>query len=336
MASVREPPWPRVELHSLIRLSARATSAAQTLFKPYEHKATNRTYVDGATIRNNPVRLAYDEHKRIWPSGSATNPDIIVSVGTGIHVDRDGKVKHYRSEKLERVKKVLPSGLRKKVETGLDMVEATLDCHREWVDFKNAMQGRLRQNCHRLDIGLVNKPPPLDAVDRMQDLWWDCRNYLSRESYYASGQRASINYMDAQYSSAHEHIKVVARRLMASLFYLEHILPGTMKGDQYRSVIHCRLTPQSEGAVSLLALKPQFRLREVVVGMGMANGAENGGVDGNEKINDVEFVNGECNFDAKTLSAPVQFTVSDGRFARYLEVRYAQRRESKWEPIGGF
>ncbi|KAK4218924.1 hypothetical protein QBC37DRAFT_164801 [Rhypophila decipiens] len=304
--------------------AARATSAAQTLFKPYEHQATNRTYVDGATIRNNPVRLAYDEHKRIWPSSSTTNPDIILSVGTGIHVDRDGRVKNSRSEKLESIKRVLPSGLRKKVETGLDMVEATLDCHREWVDFKEATQGRLRQNCHRLDIGLIDKPPHLDAVGRIPDLHWDCRQYLSRESYFATGQRASINYMDSQYSSAHEHIKVVARRLLAALFYLEHILPPSMKGDQYRSVIHCRLTPQTEGAVSLLALKPQFRLREVVVGSET------------EKINDVEFVNSEVNFDEKTLSAPVQFIVSDGRFNRFLEVRYQGRRESKWEPVGGF
>lgn len=271
------------------------------------------------------MRLAYDEHKRIWPSSSTMNPDIILSVGTGIHVDKEGTVKSSRSEKLESVKKMLPSGLRKKVETGLDMVEATLDCHREWVDFKEATQGRLRQNCHRLDIGLVNKPPPLDAVDKMQDLWWDCRNYLSRESYLSNGQRASINYMDSQYSSAHEHIKVVARRLLATLFYLEHILPGNMKGDQYRSVIHCRLTPQSEGAISLLALKPQFRLREL-------SGTDND----TEAINPVDFLNQEMNFDEKTLSAPVQFTVSDGRFARFVEVRYQQRKDSKWEAIGGF
>ena len=253
------------------------------------------------------------------------NPDIILSIGTGIHVERDGRVRSSRSEKLESVKMMLPSGLRKKVETGLDMVEATLDCHREWVDFKEATQGRLRQNCHRLDIGLVNKPPPLDAVDKMQDLWWDCRNYLARESYLANGQRASINYMDSQYSSAHEHIKVVARRLLATLFYLEHILPGHMKGDQYRSVIHCRLTPQSEGAVSLLALKPQFRMREV-----------SGGDGGIEAVSEVEFVDRECNFDEKTLAAGVQFTVSEGRFERFVEVRYLARRESRWEAIGGF
>ncbi|KAK3330701.1 hypothetical protein B0H66DRAFT_528046 [Apodospora peruviana] len=303
--------------------AARATSAAQTLFKPYQHDPTNRTYVDGAVVRNNPVRLAYDEHKRIWPSSSSMNPDIIVSIGTGIHIDKDGRVKDTRNERLENVKKLLPGGLRKKVETGLDMVDATLDCHREWVDFKAATQGRLRQNSHRLDVGLLNKPPPLDAVDKMQDLWWDCRNYLSRESYYANNQRASAKYMDSQYNNAHDHIKAVARRLLAALFYLEHVLPGNMRGDQYRSVIHCRLSPQSEGAISLLALKPQFRLREVAA-------------NDNETINPIEFVNQEINFDEKMLSAPVQFTVSDGRFTRLVEVRYQQRRDSRWEPIGGF
>jgi hypothetical protein len=276
--------------------------------------------VDGATVRNNPVRLAYDEQKRIWPR-SASPPDIIISIGTGIHVDREGRVKKSRSERLEGVKKMLPGGIRKKVEAGLDMVSATLDCHREWVDFKAATQGRLQQNCHRLDVGLTSKPPPLDSVEKMQDLWWDCRDYLSRESYSSRGLPPTP-YMDSNYASAHEHIKVVARRLLASLFYLEHVLPEDLKGDKYKSVIHCRLTPQSEGAISLIAQKPQFRLRQLDSNR-------------NEVINPIEFSNPTNNFDERTLSAPVQFNVSDGKFKKFVEVQY-RRRESKWEPIGGF
>ncbi|KAK0628303.1 hypothetical protein B0T17DRAFT_149884 [Bombardia bombarda] len=299
--------------------AARATSAAQTLFQPYQHETTNRIYVDGAIVRNNPVRLAYDEQKRIWPT-SSSEPDIIVSIGTGIHVDKDGRVKNSRNDRLESVKMMLPGGLRKKVETGLDMVEATLDCHREWVDFKEATQGRLRQNSHRLDVGLFNKPPPLDAVNKIQELWWDCRNYFSRESY---DKKPPPPYMDSTYRSAHEHIKTVARRLLASLFYLEHFLTTDMKDMPYKSVIHCRLIPQSEGAISLLALKPQFRLREV---------------DSNDSeiIKPIQFVNAENNFDEKTLSAAVEFRASSGLFSRFVDVRYQRRQNLVWEPIGGF
>ncbi|KAK0730097.1 hypothetical protein B0H67DRAFT_560740 [Lasiosphaeris hirsuta] len=293
--------------------AARATSAAQTLFKPYYHHETARTYVDGATVRNNPVRLAYEEQKRIWPSTSSMPPDIIVSVGTGIHVDREGEVRNSRSERLDSFKGMLPSGLRKKVETGLDMVEATLDCHREWVDFKEATHGRLRENCHRLDVGLITKPPSLDAVDKMQDLFWDCRNYLSGPS---------PPYMDSKYQTLAEHIRAVARRLLASVFYLEHLLPDNMKGDQYLSTIHCRLAPRSEGAISLLALKPEFRLREI----DRSDGA---------KISSIEFVDEVNNFNERTLSAPVHIKVSGGELKRIIEVQY-RRRKGPWEPIGGF
>ncbi|KAK3336354.1 hypothetical protein B0T19DRAFT_36498 [Cercophora scortea] len=299
--------------------AARATSAAQTLFTPYEHEATSRRYVDGATVRNNPVRLAYDEYKRIWPSSTLMEPDIIVSIGTSIHVDEEGRVKNSRSARLESVKRLLPSGVRKKVETGLDMVEATLDCHREWVEFKETTRGRLRANSHRLDVGLFDKPPPLDAPDRMHKLESDCQNYLSRESI----EKRRPPYMDSNYASAHEHIKAVAGRLLASLFYMEHILPEDMEGSYYESVIHCRLTPQSESAVSLLALKPEFRLREV-------------DINNIPYVRPIGFAHPEQRFNERTLSAEIEFEVSGGKFTRFVEVQFKHRRGSSWEPIGGF
>ncbi|KAK3941958.1 hypothetical protein QBC46DRAFT_352819 [Diplogelasinospora grovesii] len=300
--------------------AARATSAAPILFEPYAHQPTARTYVDGAVVRNNPVRLAYDEDKRIWSSKYPKVPDIIVSIGTGIQVEANGRVKESRSHRLEKVKKLLPGGIRKKVEAGLDMVNATLDCHREWVDFKGAMQGSLRRNSHRLDVGLLEKPPPLDAVQNMQSLLNDCQDYFSPPSY--SAQAPPPRYMDSRYATARAHIHVVARRLIASLFYLSHVLPGDMKGGRYKSHIHCRLTPQSESAISLLGLEPQFRMREV--------GSEN-----NDIINAITYINPQHPFNRDTLSSHVQFEVSEGHYTRYIEVQFA-RRETEWEPIGGF
>src|SRR5438552_1722541 len=112
---------------------ARATSAAQTFFKPYVHEETMRTYVDGVVVRNNPVRVAYEEDRKIWTS--TCRPDIIVSVGTGVLVGKDGRPMMKKNQHVENLKKLIPARLRKKVETALDMVQSTFYCHREWEDF---------------------------------------------------------------------------------------------------------------------------------------------------------------------------------------------------------
>ncbi|KAM0227446.1 hypothetical protein ACHAP5_012176 [Fusarium lateritium] len=124
--------------------AARATTAAPILFKPYIHQQTQKTYTDGAVVRNNPVRLAYEEGTRIWKSTKP--PDIIVSIGTGILVDNDGALIDSKSSHMDTFKSFLPKGIRKKVETGMDMVQATLDCNREWLDFGSPLRGRLREN----------------------------------------------------------------------------------------------------------------------------------------------------------------------------------------------
>ena len=73
----------------LICYSARGTSAAPTYFKAYTHSRTRRTYIDGAVQRNNTIRVADEERCLIWRSGNR-KPDIILSIGSGIQVDRSG------------------------------------------------------------------------------------------------------------------------------------------------------------------------------------------------------------------------------------------------------
>ncbi|RSM02019.1 hypothetical protein CDV31_011102 [Fusarium ambrosium] len=145
--------------------AARATSAAQTLFKPYIHEETRRVYVDGATVRNNPVRLAAEEATRIWKSSSP--PDIILSLGTGIWIDEKCK---YVEKPPSKIGRLLPKGIKKKIETGIDMVYATLDCDREWTDFNGPLRGRYKRNCHRLNVGLYEKPPALDDIEHLVDI----------------------------------------------------------------------------------------------------------------------------------------------------------------------
>lgn len=66
----------------LILRSACATSAAPRYFKPFCHQATQKNLVDGAIWHNNPVKIAEQERKLIWPELDEHYPDIVLSLGT--------------------------------------------------------------------------------------------------------------------------------------------------------------------------------------------------------------------------------------------------------------
>lgn len=319
--------------------SARAAWAIPTLFKPYHHKATRRTYMDGSSIVRNPINLVSSEVRRVWPSkpGSPIPPDIVVSIGSGIQVDRAGRVRDFRIDSVEKTKKRLAIGVRQSIEIGLDTVGSTLACHRDWISFiKEKATGRLQNNCHRLDMGLPDKPPPLDAVDVMERLRWDAQRYVSGD---ATGQPMSAKLdakpfppyaLDSRYKTARDHISAIAGRLLASLFYLDDVLAGGMRGGEYESVVHCRLPP-SPGAFALLGWEPEFRVREEPP-------------EGSQLINAMSFVDPEKGFDETTLSARVRYRISEGPYKRYVEVWFKHRDKFRdgsegrkiWEPIGGF
>jgi len=319
--------------------SARTAWAIPTLFQPYYHEATGRTYTDGSSMVRNPINLAVSELKRVWPSkpGRSLPPDIIVSIGSGIQVNSAGMVRDFRSDGVEKIKKRLTIGVRQSIETGLDTVASTLACHQEWRSFLYAKAtGRLQHNCHRLDMGLPNKPPPLDAVDAMDALWWNAKRYVSGDSTDQQtstqlGPRPFPPYgMDSRYNTAPDHISAIAGRLLASVFYLDDILPVRMPPGEFESVVHCRLPP-SKGAFALLGWCPEFRVREVPP-------------EGGHLINAMSFVDPEKGFDETTLSARVRFRISEGPHTRYVEVWFKHRDKLRdgsegrkiWVPIGGF
>jgi hypothetical protein len=195
------------------------------------------------------------------------------------------------------------------------MVEATLNCHREWENFHSTLRGRLRKNSHRLDVGLRSKPPALDDVESMWPLMDETQTYLFQ------GQHQRLSYLDPNYALAQDHIQAVARRLLASLFYLSQVLESQMKGGLYQGTIHCRLTPHSAAARALIAQKPLFRLHEI-------------GESRSEAINPIRYMSNKW-FQDSTLSGPVEIRVSDGEYQRLVEVQFPDR-EDHWEPIGGF
>jgi hypothetical protein len=291
---------------------ARATSAAQTLFKPYIHEATRRVYVDGATVRNNPVRLAAEEATRIWKSSSP--PDIIVSLGTGIWIDEKCK---YVDKPPSKIGRLLPKGIKKKIETGIDMVYATLDCDREWTDFSGPLRGRYKRNCHRLNIGLYEKPPALDDIEQLVNLRVESEIIFSRNEVGLE----SDHVRDRQFTTR-DHTTIVAQHLVASLFYLSRGLPTTTHGGCTQCTLHCRLPPDSVGAAALTRdlNESSFRIREVS--------------DAGEVVKPVRFL--ADGFHKATMSVEVELDISDGSCERFVEVRLPQSLQGMWHPIGGF
>jgi len=152
----------------------------------------SKTYVDGAVVRNNPVRVALEEEKSIW--GLRSRPDIVLSIGTGIAVDgKSGEILERREERHKILKQLIPAGIRKAIDTSIDMVASTLDCHREWKDFLEANRD-LGGRCHRLDVGLPGQPPKLDDIDHLDLLELSSKRYLDPKSqlpYYDRDVRNS-------------------------------------------------------------------------------------------------------------------------------------------------
>ncbi|KAM7201004.1 hypothetical protein V8F20_005013 [Naviculisporaceae sp. PSN 640] len=295
--------------------AARATSAAPMLFRPYRHRATEQPYIDGGVVRNNPVVLAYSEAERIWRSSRP--PDIIVSIGTGVQVDTNGEMVTGDTGHTSDIKNLLPLGLRNKLKLGLDMINATLDCHREWVHFKSTLNSTLNRNSHRIDVGLKDKPPDLDDFMRVRDLENDSETYLAPSA-------RGIRYFDRQYSRPHEHIMAVARRLVACLFFCYCRISNYLEPGRYEVPLHCRLDPKSPGAKALLSLDPEFRLREI-------------NPDGPNVVKRIRHLNPR-GFDRQTLISRVQIIISPGYYEKVIEVRFTTRGPDwrQWEPIGGF
>ncbi len=241
-------------------------------------------------------------------------PDIILSVGTGVQVQRTGKARSEATRRSCIVQKMIPKGIKTKVATTYDMIHATLDCEREWRDFvqSKSHDPQFVRNCHRLDVALAEKVPKIDEIDMIQELGYRATSYLSQG--YQNPQ-----YLDSKYKSAHHHIQVVARRLVAALFYFEPDYHSSRDGMN-RGTIRCRLSPTMRSQfASLIASEPAFRLREW-------SGK------GNDASWDIFHLDP---FNVQTFSSNVKFYSSSADHQGSIEVCF-KRKSIEWEPISGF
>ena len=292
---------------------ARATSAAPIYFKPYQHIPTEKTYVDGAVVRNNPVRVADQERKLIWNQGTH-RADIILSIGSKIQQDSQGHSNNAKNSKTKKMLKRLPGGIRVKLTTGYDMVESTLNCEKEWIDFCHSVRDdpSFSQVLHRLNVGLDGKPPKLDEVVKMDAL------QSQAEQFFRTPKKV---YNHPHFNTAHEHLRAVVRRLIASLFYFEEASRekslSQTKTQRIVGYLRCRLRPElNRHFTRLLEDKPQFSITE-------------------EGMMPKDITN--LDFDMATFSSKVDIGINGDAESWIIKIYFpTQSWGSEWEPISGF
>lgn len=202
--------------------SARATSAAPGYFKPFIHEKTGIGYLDGALYYNNPARVANMEYKLIWPDTMNLPPDILLSIGTGHNAElAAAKIKNRSKPVRTRAPKEveLPQKKKTKQITQLlyvrrlfqgmkdrvdNMTNAELQWHNFSLDvFKFNKDLYIETRYQRINPDLGSNPPPMDKVNRLEEVRIRTRNQLKNRD------------------KSLQQIREISSRLIASSFYFE-------------------------------------------------------------------------------------------------------------------
>lgn len=217
--------------------AARATSAAPTVFKQFEHKASGQVYLDGAIHLNCPVGAALREQKLIWPENADRSPDIVLSIGTGFNTMMRKPVGNSDQQPRGPF-----AGVRKLYKTAVDNITTSLNAEKMWRDFllHSQVPEHLKDRYVRLNLKLQKDPPQMDEVSQLDEIERKTRSQFDREA-----ERTTI--------------KSVADRLLATAFYFaleQEVLPASrIEADpSHRTVtgrFECRFSPHSSEIKSL-------------------------------------------------------------------------------------
>ena len=203
---------------------ARATSAAPSFFKSFKSERNNRGYLDGALYHNNPVRVADLERRLIWPDTNNSPPDILLSIGTScdntirneaqqnfnLHKQRTFTMPPESRETeegnrpgiLRRERVPQP---RKFINILMNRVGNILDTELTWLTFMSeAIRGDQddKTRYHRINPNIGEEPPKLDETKKLPHLRHRMTHVMRNAAF-------------------HNQIGEVARRLVASSFYVE-------------------------------------------------------------------------------------------------------------------
>jgi hypothetical protein len=192
-------------------------------------------YVDGAVFHNNPVRIANYESKLLWPDADQRPPDILLSIGTGLHgADTENfldasrsdrrrfqirkminQVKPTQHDKLMAVPKAFPQ-----IESWLTIfkkrVESALDAEATWREFRKDVVGTTphaaAERYIRVNPRMKNRIPKMDDKSQIDNLQEEVINSLRTHG-------------------SHTKVKDIAQRLVASSFYFEKTSPSRPTDD---------------------------------------------------------------------------------------------------------
>lgn len=228
-------------MERLLLISARATSAAPRMFKPFHHEPSKQVYVDGAIYHNNPVQIADKERKILWLSMQAEYPDVWASIGTSYGPPRSDKELTSAPPQVG----VWSHG-KSLYKLAIDHIASALDSEKAWDDYISTLQPPIEKPSRyvRLNPQLHVDPPSLDNVDCMQRIKTTVRTQMMND----------------------HRIPLLALQLVASCFYFEKSAAAELQlNDSYEckgeigtvgnprrhtkpctGEIHCRLLPESE------------------------------------------------------------------------------------------
>ncbi|KAF8242902.1 hypothetical protein K440DRAFT_638179 [Wilcoxina mikolae CBS 423.85] len=185
----------------IIGTRARATSAAPRYFKPFRHDETGRIFADGALCFNNPVEIADNERKLLWPRHA--RPDVFISVGTGME-QQFGEIAEQISERGGATKWSPLVYLKRLKGIVTHQAEMNMNSQKAWNDFLAKRQLELTSNDlkhrnFRFNVEFPDSVPKLDHVEGLDDL-----KALALRSCNANSHL----------------IRTAATKQIASLFYL--------------------------------------------------------------------------------------------------------------------
>jgi hypothetical protein len=178
-------------------------------------RRTGRSYLDGAFYHNNPVHIAAQERKLIWPGTASCPPDILISIGTGYDptpADSDAQKSNEPNEAKDRGR--FREHFQKKPRIPLlklliARLNNALDCNRIWDEFlanepRPPSPGRSHHCFYRFNPRLQGDCPKLDEKEKLNKLQGFVKKWLA-------GQGET------------QLVKQVARQLVASCFYFDRL-----------------------------------------------------------------------------------------------------------------
>ncbi|KAJ8113331.1 hypothetical protein OPT61_g4511 [Boeremia exigua] len=196
--------------------AAAATSAAPSIFKPFIHKPTERTYLDGALYHNNPVRLVRSEAQLLWPDMADEHPDILLSIGTGQdrHVMNPYPLREYETSQRSHRRQASDAtsstkrsgftfvGFKQILSAMHSRFDNILHAENAWLDFCDIATTDENGSRYVRINPEIGSPPSLDDVSQLKAV-----------------QAAARNSLETTESRA--QIRRVSHMLVASSFYYE-------------------------------------------------------------------------------------------------------------------